>query len=1231
MALPPYSHVPPGNCPPTGHPVLTCVFIANLHCNSCCRLVHTSLRALEPAPYSVSVSILSHSVSVSHPSTLSVARIEHALHDAGFTIHCSFSDGESLHRQRDREWVDGLDQAVRRWRESWNRPSRHINQPETADMGQRRTHVENCAECRAEAGLAAARDSAERRRSDDTQEKRSPPIEQKEIPTTDRDDRIHITIDEPEPQAFRAELSIGGMTCSACVGAITQAVQSLPFVRTVDVSLLTNSATVVVVGEARAREVVQAVEDAGFDASLESVEPLEKKEKEKEKAGEKARALWKAEYSIGGMTCSACSNAITGQLEQLPFVESVSINVIGNSGTVVFEGQENLARVTEAIEDAGFDATVDRFEQLGVIEDRAAHEREVFIRVDDMFCHHCPATIHRALADTYGDAITIVQELSLDNPVMKIKYTARPPDFTIRHILATISAANAAFQPSIHHPPTIEDRSKALLARERRRTYIRLALAVSTAVPAFIIGVVCMSIMVKEAAVRRYMMRPMWVGRVSRAEWALFILATPVYFFAASGFHVKALKEVRALWRPGSTTPILHRFTRFGSMNMLMSLGTSVAYFSSIAELVIEARQNTAAHVHHHMNGMMDEGEDAIGSHNYFDSVIFLTMFLLLGRSIEAYAKAKTGDAIAGLRALRPSEAILVEETDVAGRRLSVDELEVGDCVLVPHGASPPFDGVVIDGAASFDESSLTGESRLVAKAVGDAVYSGTVNRSSPVQARLTSISGQSMLDQIIKIVREGQTRRAPVERAADLITAHFVPFVVAVGIVTWAVWLGTGLSGALPAAWVEGLDGGWPLWALRFAIAVFVVACPCGIGLAAPTALFVGGGLAAQHGILVKGGGEAFQEASALDCVVFDMTGTLTNGGEPKVVAHEDRDGGGARVLAMVRRLEESSSHPVARALVQFASEREAPAEGAPAPLSVDEVPGKGMTGRFRVAGADVAVLVGNEALLNDHGVPVSDDARKRLNQWAENSHSVVLVATRTGPASDDGDATPGAEEEKAHRPRPARPGRCRRSSPSPTPSARRRRRRWRPCARAGSTCGCSRATTRRRRVPWPSRSASRPTASSPACCRTRRRPRSATCSGRRRRAAGGAASRRAGCAAAARAASGPGARSWPWSATESTTRRRSRRPTSASPSAPGPTWPCRRPRSCSSRRTCAPWPRCWTSRAPSSGACCSTSAGRSCTTSWPCPWPRAPSTRSSAAGGTSRWTPCGRAWRWR
>ncbi|KAK4945093.1 hypothetical protein LTR28_008092, partial [Elasticomyces elasticus] len=326
-------------------------------------------------------------------------------------------------------------------------------------------------------------------------------------------------------------------------------------------------------------------------------------------------------------------------------------------------------------------------------------------------------------------------------------------------------------------------------------------------------------------------------------------MATPVYFFAADVFHVRALKELRAMWRPNSKTPLLSRFYRFGSMNMLMSLGTTIAYFSSIAELAIAATSSTAMKP---MNGVTSR----VTGSSYFDSVVFLTMFLLIGRFLEAYSKAKTGDAVTSLGKLRPTEAILMDPTGFLTlsqeqstssaqrtQKVAVDLLEVGDVVKVLHGGSPPCDGVVVDGESKFDESSLTGESRLVAKRVGDEVFSGTVNKDSPISVQISSVSGTSMLDQIVRVVREGQTRRAPIERVADAITGRFVPFVVLVGVSTWIIWLALGLSGALPESYRDTDVGGWPLWSLQFSIAVFVIACPCGIGLAAPTALFVGGG----------------------------------------------------------------------------------------------------------------------------------------------------------------------------------------------------------------------------------------------------------------------------------------------------------------------------------------------------------------------------------------------------
>merc|ERR1711939_334261 len=412
--------------------------------------------------------------------------------------------------------------------------------------------------------------------------------------------------------------------------------------------------------------------------------------------------------------------------------------------------------------------------------------------------------------------------------------------------------------------------------------------------------------------------------------------------------------------------------------------GTTIAYFSSFAELIVAAS---------------DPSKDMIESskQSYFDSVVFLTMFLLLGRLAEARMKAKSGDAISALGKLRPAEASLVVQDDRDGtfsvERVSVDLIDTGDLVKIPHGSSPPCDGTLLEESADFDESSLTGESRVIAKQKGQAIT-----------IRVTSPTGASMLDSIIQIVREGQSKRAPVERIADILTAYFVPVVVVIAITTWIIWLSLGLSGTLPLSYLDNSIGGWPFWSLQFAIAVFVIACPCGLGLAAPTALFVGGGLAAKHGILVKGGGEAFQEASALDCIVYDKTGTLTEGGEPKVTNYEtvvSSDGpvNEEETLGLLKRLEEDSTHPLAKAAVRFAVSRlitNCKAE------VVEEVAGKGMKGILLVDSQPtrkIHALIGNESLMAENNVTVSVEHQELLDSWKMEGKSVILIAATEMP----------------------------------------------------------------------------------------------------------------------------------------------------------------------------------------------------------------------------------------
>lgn len=965
--------------------VTTTIFISNLHCPSCVDSITNSLGAFQPAPDFIAHSIVSHSVTLRHSTSITVEEISASLDAAGFEVHSVFQgttpiDGPVEVRspvEHDREWQASLDQAVSKWACSRSRVPSRTSKSKELDMTKQQKHVEQCEQCKEEAGGISLM----------TNEKCNVAAHSKPISDydglIDEDQKTHladsfVVVDSLDaPTLFKASLSLEGMTCSSCVSSITRAVQNLPYVRSIDVNLLTNSGTVVFEGTGRELEIVQVIEDTGFDATVEKLTELQYPASRTNPRKSKLDR-WKATYVIGGMTCSACVGNVTEALRFHPWIVKVDVNLVSNSATVLFSGKDHLPEIKETIEDAGFEATLDNVQPEHASTDEQ-QERWISINIAGMFCHHCPERIMTELREAYQGhpGFEILDPvLTQKQSILHVKYIPKPPDVTVRHIFHTISSLDDRFTPSVHHPPTIEERSREMHQQERQRILFRLLLSIIVGIPSFVLGIVFMSLIDSKHPIRHYVMQPMWAGNVTRLSWALFILATPVYFFAADTFHRRALKEIRAMWRPGSRTPFLQRFYRFGSMNMLISLGTTIAYLASVVELGLAATKKTS--------GAMSD--------SYFDSVVFLTMFLLIGRFLEAYSKAKTGDAVTSLGKLRPEEAVLAD-SESGDQKIPTDLLEIEDVVRVHHGTSPPFDGILVEGSSDFDESSLTGESRPVKKAVGDTVYSGTINKGPPIKIKLTSISGSSMLDQIISVVREGQTKRAPVERVADLITSHFVPFVVLIAIVTWLTWLILGTSGAIPEDWKSGGSGGWALWSLRFAIAVFVIACPCGIGLAAPTALFVGGGLAAKHGILVKGGGEAFQEASSLDCIVFDKTGTLTQGGDPAVTDHQFAGTLEQSVVTgMVKALEENSNHPIASALVRFCNNQ--PHE-MPKIVDVDEVPGKGLKGTFKTADQEVTAIIGNEAYMKDYGVQIQSTEATVLQTWKESGKSIALIAT--------------------------------------------------------------------------------------------------------------------------------------------------------------------------------------------------------------------------------------------
>jgi Cu+-exporting ATPase len=353
--------------------------------------------------------------------------------------------------------------------------------------------------------------------------------------------------------------------------------------------------------------------------------------------------------------------------------------------------------------------------------------------------------------------------------------------------------------------------------------------------------------------------------------WVMLALATPVQFWAGSQFYAGAWRMARH---------------RSADMNTLIAVGTSAAYLYSLVATVAPRAFEPAG-------GLPDV---------YFDTAAVIIALILLGRLLETRAKAGTTAAIKKLIGLRPRTARIVR--DGAEAEIPVDAVRAGDQVRVRPGEKVPVDGLVIEGHSTIDESMLTGESVPVEKAPGDEVIGATVNKAGSFTFRATRVGAQTALAQIIRLVEEAQGSKAPIQRIADRVSARFVPAVIAIAVASFAVWLlaGSSFTSAM----------------LAF-VAVLIIACPCALGLATPTAIMVGTGRGAEMGILVRGG-EALETARKLDTIVLDKTGTLTRG-EPEVTEVVTADGGTAPVLALAAAAESRSEHPLGEAIVRHAA----------------------------------------------------------------------------------------------------------------------------------------------------------------------------------------------------------------------------------------------------------------------------------------------------------------------
>jgi cation-transporting ATPase V len=455
------------------------------------------------------------------------------------------------------------------------------------------------------------------------------------------------------------------------------------------------------------------------------------------------------------------------------------------------------------------------------------------------------------------------------------------------------------------------------------------------------------------------------------ARWSALVLTVPVQFWAGWPFLHQA--AVRA--RSGQA-----------NMDTLIALGTLAAFFFSTYQVVFAGRDDP--HRGMDMSGM--PGMAGMQSHlpeHYFDSAALIIAFLLLGRYFEARAKGRASSAIRRLLELGAKEASLVE--DGAERRVPVERVRVGDVVRVRPGEKVPVDGVVLEGTSAVDESMLTGESVPVDKGPGDSVTGATINTSGVLTLRATAVGADTALAQIVRLVDEAQGSKAPVQRLADRIAGIFVPVVLVLAGVTLLGW------------WIFGGDAAKGLVA---AVAVLIIACPCALGLATPTAIMVGSGRGAALGVLIKGG-DVFERSKRIDTVVFDKTGTLTTGEmalSDVVTADSLAE---AELLRRVGAAESGSEHPIGRAIVTGAAGRGI-AHLPPATAFASQA-GHGV--KATVEG-DV-VHVGRRSLLTEAGLtipPALGDAARRLEGegktvvlagWAGQARGVLAVADGLKP----------------------------------------------------------------------------------------------------------------------------------------------------------------------------------------------------------------------------------------
>ncbi|KAJ3046643.1 serine/threonine protein kinase Ran1, partial [Rhizophlyctis rosea] len=618
---------------------------------------------------------------------------------------------------------------------------------------------------------------------------------------------------------------------------------------------------------------------------------------------------YKTTVTIHGMTCASCVVTLESQLKTLEGVEpeSVVVTLLPQQRAVLKHDPTKLTaqQIAERIDDTGFEvldtdsepikATIKSSDPDAPIEIISNTPEPTSVTskllVGGMTCASCSSSVESAIGALPGVHSILV---NLITGIATIKHD--PAVIGTRDLISHIEDVGftSGLAPTTTLDSLTKSREKAELRRNKRHFFFSLLFAI----PIFLFSMVLMMFLPEHNVARMWVMQEVTMGLTYEALFA-WILATPVQFWLGWRFYRGSWKSLR--------------YTKSANMDVLVALGTSAAYFYSVYAVIFGIITHTHSYV-------------------FFETSVFLITFILLGKYLEAYAKGKTSEAITRLMELTPTTATLLtlSPTDpneaIKEEEVDIQLVQVGDVLKVNVGGRMPCDGVIVKGNTFVDESMLTGEAIPVKKEVGDEVMGGTVNLRGVVWVKGLKVGSETALSRIIRMVEDAQTSRAPIQAVADRISRFFVPLIILLSLITLAVWSGLVFTDVVPHDWIPH-NKPKVAFVLDFAIAVLVIACPCSLGLATPTAVMVGTGVAARYGVLVKGGGAALEMAHSVTSIAFDKTGTLTHGKPSVVDSHIATSSYGPvksehDLWDLIHKIEGASDHPLAKAVASYAEE---------------------------------------------------------------------------------------------------------------------------------------------------------------------------------------------------------------------------------------------------------------------------------------------------------------------